>query len=94
MLTIWITCFLYCFYFLKFGPLYFFLFSTLFNILLNIAFVLQDTGCLGLVHWGDLERECGEEGGRGVQDWGHAYTHGGFMLMCGKTNTVLQSKIT
>ena len=30
-----------------------------------------------------------EGGGRGVQDWEHGYTHGGFMLMYGKTNTVL-----
>ena len=25
----------------------------------------------------------------GVQDWEHMYTHGGFMLMYGKTNTIL-----
>ena len=31
----------------------------------------------------------GEEGGREVQDWEHVYTHGGFMLMHGKTNTIL-----
>ena len=31
----------------------------------------------------------GEGGGRGIQDWGHVYTRGGFMLMSGKTNTVL-----
>ena len=30
-----------------------------------------------------------EGGGRGVQDWKHVYTHGGFMLMYGKTNTIL-----
>ena len=28
-------------------------------------------------------------GGRGVQDGEHVYTRGGFMLMYGKTNTVL-----
>ena len=28
-------------------------------------------------------------GGRGVQDGEHVYTHGGFMLMYGKTNTIL-----
>ena len=27
--------------------------------------------------------------GRGVQDWEHVYTHGGFMWMYGKTNTIL-----
>ena len=31
----------------------------------------------------------GERGRRGVQDWEHMYTHGGFMLMHGKTNTIL-----
>ena len=46
---------------------------------------MQDTGCLGLVHWDDPERWYGEGGGRGVQDWEHIYIHGGFMLMYGKT---------
>ena len=41
---------------------------------------MQDTGCLGLVHWDDPEGWYGERGGRGVQDWEHVYTHGGFML--------------
>ena len=50
---------------------------------------MQDTGCLGLVHWDDPERWYGEGGGRGIQDWEHVYTRGGFMLMYGKTNTVL-----
>ena len=54
---------------------------------------MQDTGCLGLVHGDDPERCYGEGGGRGVQDWELMYTHGGFMSMYGKTNTVLQSKI-
>ena len=30
-----------------------------------------------------------EGGGRGVQDGEHVYTHGAFMLMYGKTNTIL-----
>ena len=50
---------------------------------------MQDTGCLGLVHWDDPERWYGEGGGRGVQDGEHVYTCGGFMLMYGKTDTVL-----
>ena len=50
---------------------------------------MQDTGCLGLVHWDDPERWYGEGGGSGVQDWELMYTHGGFMLMYGKTNTIL-----
>ena len=50
---------------------------------------MQDTGCLGLVHGDDPERWYGEGGGRRVQDWEHVYTHGGFILMYGKTNTML-----
>ena len=30
---------------------------------------VQDTGCLGLVHWDDPEGWYREGGGRGVQDW-------------------------
>ena len=50
---------------------------------------MQDTGSLGLVHWDDPEGWYGEGGGRGVQDGEHMYTRGGFMLMYGKTNTIL-----
>ena len=50
---------------------------------------MQDTGSLGLVHWDDPEEWYGEGGGRGVQDAEHVYIHGGFMLMYGKTNTIL-----
>ena len=50
---------------------------------------MQDTGCLGLVHWDDPEGWYREGGGRGVQDWEHVYTCGRFMLMYGKTNIVL-----
>ena len=50
---------------------------------------MQDTGCLGLVHWDDPERCYVEGGGRGVQDWELMYTCGEFMLMYGKTNTIL-----
>ena len=51
--------------------------------------LMQDTGCLGLVHWDDPEGWYWEGGGRGVQDGEHVYTHGGFMLMYGKTNAIL-----
>ena len=51
--------------------------------------LMQDTGCLGLVHGDDPEGWCGEGRGRGVQDWELMYTHGRFMSMYGKTNTVL-----
>ena len=50
---------------------------------------MQDTGGLGLVHWDDPEGWHREGEGRGVRDGEHVYTHGGFMLMCHKTNTVL-----
>ena len=50
---------------------------------------MQDTGNLGLVHWDDPEGCYGEGSGRGVQNGEHVYTHGGFMLMYGKTNTIL-----
>ena len=50
---------------------------------------MHDTGCSGLVHWDDPEGWDGEGGGRGVQDGEHMYTHGGFMSMYGKTNTIL-----
>ena len=43
----------------------------------------------GLVHWDDPEEWYGEGGGRRVQDGKHVYTRGGFMLMYGKTNTIL-----
>ena len=50
---------------------------------------MQDTGWLGLVHGDNPEGWDGEGGGRGVQEWELMYTRGGFMLMYGKTNTVL-----
>ena len=42
-----------------------------------------------VVHCDDSERWYGEGGGRGFQNWEHVYTRGGFMLMYGKSNTVL-----
>ena len=48
-----------------------------------------DTGCSGLVHWDDSEGWYWEGGGRGVQDGEHVYACGGFMLMYGRTNTIL-----
>ena len=46
-------------------------------------------GCLGLVHWDSPEGWYGEGGGRGVQDGEHMYTCGIFMLIYGKTSTIL-----
>ena len=50
---------------------------------------MHDTECLGLVHWDDPEGWYVEGGGKGVQDGEHMYTRGGFILMYGKTNTIL-----
>ena len=50
---------------------------------------MHDTGCLGLVHWDDPEEWYVEGGRSGVQDGQHVYTCGSFMLMYGKTNTIL-----
>ena len=50
---------------------------------------MHHTGCSGLVHWDDPEGWYEEGDGRGVQDGEHVYTLGGFMLMCGRTNTKL-----
>ena len=46
---------------------------------------MHDTGCLGLVHWDDPEGGYG----RRVQDGEHRFTCGGFILIFGKTNTIL-----
>ena len=50
---------------------------------------MHDIGCSGLVHWDDPEGWYGEGDGRDVQDGEHMSTCGGFMLMYGKTNTIL-----
>ena len=50
---------------------------------------MHDTGCLGLVHSDDPEGWYRQGGGSGVQDGEHVYTRGGFMLIYGKTNTIL-----
>ena len=50
---------------------------------------MHDAGCLGLVHWDDPEEWYGEAGRRRVQDGEHMYTCGGFILIYGKTNTIL-----
>ena len=50
---------------------------------------MHDPGCLGLVHWDDPEGGYGEGGGRRVQDVEHGHTCCGFILIFGKTNTIL-----
>ena len=44
---------------------------------------------LGLVHWDDPEGWNGEGGGRRVQDGEHMYTCARFILIFGKTNTIM-----
>ena len=51
--------------------------------------LMHDTGCSGLVHWDDPEEWDGEGCGKGLQDGEDMYTHGGFMSIYGKTNTIL-----
>ena len=51
--------------------------------------LMYDAACLGLVHWDDPGGWYGEGSGRGIQDGEHVHTHGGFMLMYVKTNTIL-----
>ena len=51
--------------------------------------LMHDTGCLGLVHWDNPEGWNGEGGGGRVQDGEHMYTCGGFILIFGKTNTIV-----
>ena len=58
------------------------------DICVHIADSLY-TGCLGLVHWDDPEGWYGEGEGRRVQDGEHVYTCCGFILIYGKTNTIL-----
>ena len=50
---------------------------------------MHDTGCLGLLQWDDPEGWYGERGGKGIQDGEHVYTCGGFILIFGKTNTIM-----
>ena len=50
---------------------------------------MNDTGCLGLVHWDDPEGWDGEGGEKQVQDGEHKHTHSRFKSMHGKTNTML-----
>ena len=50
---------------------------------------MHETGCSGLVHWDDPGGSDGERGGRGILDGEHMYTCGGFILIFGKTNTIM-----
>ena len=50
---------------------------------------MHDAGCLGLVRWDDPGGWCGEVAGRRARDGEHLYACGGFILVCGRTNTIL-----
>ena len=50
---------------------------------------MHDAGCLGLVHWDGPGGWYGEGRGRRVRDGEHMYTCGGFILIFGKTNTIM-----
>ena len=50
---------------------------------------MHETGCLGLVHWDDLEGWDGEGGGRGVQDGEHMYTMANSCQCMAETTTIL-----
>ena len=52
--------------------------------------LMHDNEYLGLVHWDDPALGLnGEGGGRRAQDGEHMYTCGGFILIFGKTNTIM-----
>ena len=50
---------------------------------------MHDAACLGLVHWDGPGGWSGEGGGRRVRDGEHMYACGGFILIFGKSNTVM-----
>ena len=50
---------------------------------------MHSSGCLGLVHWDRPRGRVGEVGGWRVQDGERGYTCGRFILIFGKTNTIL-----
>ena len=49
----------------------------------------HNTGCSGLIHRDDQGGWDAEGGARGVHNGERIYTHGRFMSMYGKTNTML-----
>ena len=50
---------------------------------------MHDAGCLGRVHWDGPEGWYREGGGRRVREGEHMYTCDGFILIFGKTNTIM-----
>ena len=55
----------------------------------NTNTLVLGASALGLVHWDDPEGWYGEGGGRRVQEGEHVYTCGRFILIFGKTNTIM-----
>jgi len=72
------------FYMFLFTVLWFHKFNS--DLCFVYTFIVE---CLGLVHWDDPEGWYGEGGGRRVRDGEHMYTCGGFILIFGKTNTIM-----
>ena len=66
-------------------PALFFIFQ---NSLLYSKHYFQSDAILDAC-WDDPEGWCGEGGGRRVQDGEHMYACGGFILIFGKTNTIM-----
>ena len=50
---------------------------------------MHEIECSVLVHWDDPEGWMGREVGGGIQEGEYMYTHGRFMSMYGKMNTIL-----
>ena len=67
------------------------LYPQLIYLLSSISSKYQTVGCLCNMssNSGILNPVCGEGGGRRVQDGEHMYTCGGFILIFGKTNTIM-----
>ena len=57
--------------------------------MVTAAMRLKDAYSLEGKLWDDPEGWYGEGGGRRVQDGEHMYTCGGFILIFGKTNTIM-----
>ena len=58
-------------------------------MLMDLKFVKWICFYFYKMHWDDPEGWNGEGGGRRVQDGEHMYTCGGFILIFGKTNTIM-----
>ena len=55
----------------------------------SLPFSLTNLRLFLKIHWDDPEGWYGEGGGRRVQDGEHMYTCDGFILIFGKTNTIM-----